>query len=129
MLDNLDNKQKKIVIILTLFGTLKVVSVYGIYNMVFGQLSSIVKTTFMQAPQSSFGRLFHSDRYKFEDAFELYEFILSFILFVICSIALVMILPFVSLYTNGVDDVSYVDIKLPVLFTLILSILLYSLVF
>ena len=108
------------VIILTLFGTLKVVSVYGIYNMVFGQLSSIVQTTFMQAPQSSFGRLFHSDRNKFEDAFELYEFILSFILFVICSIALVMILPFVSLYTNGVDDVSYVDKKLPVLFTLIL---------
>ena len=102
---------------------------YGIYNMVFGQLSSIVQTTFMQAPQSSFGRLFHSDRNKFEDAFELYEFILSFILFVICSIALVMILPFVSLYTNGVDDVSYVDKKLPVLFTLILSILLYSLVF
>ena len=108
------------VIILTLFGTLKVVSVYGIYNMVFGQLSSIVQTTFMQAPQSSFGRLFHSDRNKFEDAFELYEFMLSFILFVICSIALVMILPFVSLYTNGVDDVSYVDKKLPVLFTLIL---------
>ena len=108
------------VIILTLFGTLKVVSVYGIYNMVFGQLSSIVQTTFMQAPQSSFGRLVHSDRNKFEDAFELYEFILSFILFVICSIALVMILPFVSLYTNGVDDVSYVDKKLPVLLTLIL---------
>ena len=54
------------VIILTLFGSLKIVSVYGIYNMVFGQLSSIVQTTFMQAPQSSFGRLFHSDKGKFE---------------------------------------------------------------
>ena len=88
--------------------------------MVFGQLSSIVQTTFMQAPQSSFGRLFHSDKGKFESTYELYEFILSLILFIICSIALVMILPFVEIYTSGVGDVNYIDSYLPVLFTLIL---------
>ena len=108
------------VIILTFFGSLKTVSVYGIYNMVFGQLSSIVQTTFMQAPQSSFGRLFHADRGKFKSAYELYEFVLSLILFIICSIALVMILPFVEIYTSGVGDVNYIDSYLPVLFTLIL---------
>lgn len=108
------------IIILTLFGSLKMVSVYGTYNMVFGQLSSIVQTTFMQAPQSSFGRLWNNDRNKFKDAYELYEFILSFVLFTICSITLVMILPFVKLYTNGVRDVNYVDLVLPILFTLIL---------
>ena len=108
------------VFILTLFGSLKIVSVYGIYNTVFGQLSSIVQTTFMQAPQSSFGRLFHSDRSKFESAFELYEFFLSFILFLVCSIALVMILPFVEIYTKGVVDTNYIDSILPILFTLIL---------
>ena len=88
--------------------------------MVFGQLSSIVQTTFMQAPQSSFGRLFHADRGKFKSAYELYEFVLSLILFIICSIALVMILPFVEIYTSGVGDVNYIDSYLPVLFTLIL---------
>lgn len=108
------------VIILTLFGSLKIVSVYGVYNMVFGQLSSVVQTTFMQAPQSSFGRLFHSDRDKFKTAYEIYEFILSLILFVVCSIALVMILPFIKLYTKGVSDITYIDIILPILFTLIL---------
>lgn len=110
------------VIILTLFESLKTVSVYGIYNMVFGQLSSIVQTTFMQAPQSSFGRLFHADREKFKSAYELYEFILSLILFMICSIALVMILPFVEIYTSGVGDVNYINPYLAALFTLILLI-------
>lgn len=108
------------VIILTLFGSLKTVSIYGIYNMVFGQLSSIVQTTFMQAPQSSFGRLFHADREKFKNAYEFYEFVLSLILFIVCSIALAMILPFVRLYTSGVGDVNYIDRSLPILFTLIL---------
>jgi len=108
------------VIILTLFGSLKTVSVYGVYNMVFGQLSSIVQTTFMQAPQSSFGQLYHIDRRAFKHAFELYEFIVSFILFVICTIAIILILPFVGLYTSGVQDIVYIDMFLPVLFTLIL---------
>lgn len=65
------------IIILTLFGSLKIVSVYGVYNMVFSQLSSVIQTTFMQAPQSSFGQLYQKNRKKFKQAFELYEFIVG----------------------------------------------------
>lgn len=108
------------VVLLTIFGSLKTVSVYGIYNMVFSQLSSIVQTTFMQATQSSFGRVYHSDRNLYEKLYELYEFVISFVLFLVCSIAVVMILPFVEVYTAGVNDVKYVDHFLPVLFALIL---------
>ncbi|MDO4174737.1 MAG: hypothetical protein Q4D42_08225, partial [Eubacteriales bacterium] len=108
------------VVILTLFGSLKTVSVYGIYNMVFSQLSSIVQTTFMQATQSSFGRIYHSNRERYEQLYELYEFVLSFVLFLVCSIAVVMILPFVEVYTVGVNDVEYIDHLLPILFVLIL---------
>lgn len=108
------------VVILTLFGSLKTVSVYGIYNMVFSQLSSIVQTTFMQATQSSFGRIYHRERERYEELYELYEFVLSFVLFLVCSIAVVMILPFVEVYTAGVNDVEYIDHLLPILFVLIL---------
>ena len=108
------------VVILTVFGSLKIVSVYGIYNMVFGQLSSIIQTTFMQAMQSSFGKIYHRDKKQYEELYELYEFIISFVLFLVCSIAVVMILPFVEVYTTGVDDVEYADCLLPVLFALIL---------
>lgn len=108
------------IIILTLFASLKTVSIYGIYNMVFGQLSSIIQTTFMQAPQSSFGSLFYADKEKFKNCYEFYEFLLSLVLFEICSISLVMVLPFVELYTNGVEDVNYIDRFLPILFTFVL---------
>ena len=108
------------VVLLTIFGSLKTVSVYGVYNMVFSQLSSAVQTTFMQATQSSFGRIYHSDRKRYEELYELYEFVLSFVLFLVCSIAVVMILPFVEVYTAGVNDIEYVDHLLPILFALIL---------
>lgn len=59
------------VLILTLFGSLKTVSVYGIYNTVFGQLSSLIQTTFMQAPQSSFGQLYYRNKKEYSRTYEL----------------------------------------------------------
>ena len=88
--------------------------------MVFSQLSSVIQTTFMQAPQSSFGQLYQKNRKKFKQAFELYEFIVTLVLFIICSIALTLISPFVELYTSGVSDADYIDIALPILFASIL---------
>lgn len=108
------------VLILTLFGSLKTVSVYGIYNTVFGQLSSLIQTTFMQAPQSSFGQLYYRNKKEYSRTYELYQFSIAFLLTWICAIAIGMILPFVSIYTNGVDDITYIDNILPVLFMLIL---------
>lgn len=108
------------VLILTLFGSLKTVSVYGIYNTVFGQLSSLIQTTFMQAPQSSFGQLYNKSKEEYSKKYELYQFLVAFLLTWICAIAISMILPFVSIYTNGIDDTTYVDKILPILFTLIL---------
>ena len=72
----------------------------------------------MQATQSSFGKIYHRDKKQYEELYELYEFIISFVLFLVCSIAVVMILPFVEVYTTGVDDVEYADCLLPVLFWL-----------
>ena len=49
------------VIILTLFASLKAVSVYSVYNMVFGQLSTTIQSTFIQAPQAHFGILYYKE--------------------------------------------------------------------
>ena len=54
--------------ILTIFADLKIVSVYGVYNLVFSQLSATVQSTFMTAPQANFGQLYNKDRMKFEKA-------------------------------------------------------------
>lgn len=108
------------VLILTLFANLKIVSLYSVYNMVFAQLSTIIQSTFMQAPQSNFGQLYNGNKRKYEEYYAVYEVGFSIFLFVIISIALTMILPFVSIYTHGVSDINYIDNVLPILFALIL---------
>jgi len=108
------------VLILTIFADLKIVSLYSIYNMVFSQLSTVIQSTFMQAPQSNFGYLYNSDKKEYERYYGLYEIGFSILLFIIVTIALIMILPFVSIYTRGITDIQYVDAYLPILFTLIL---------
>ena len=108
------------VIILTLFASLKTVSVYSVYNMVFGQLSTTIQSTFIQAPQAHFGILYYKDKRKFEQSFRVYETVFTILLFWICGIALVMITPFVEVYTKGITDIEYIDKWLPILFTLIL---------
>lgn len=109
------------VLILTLFANLKLVSIYSVYNMVFGQLSTAIQATFMQAPQANFGRLYNE---KEEDRFFLfyrnYEYGFSLLLFFLTTVSLIMILPFVRVYTAGVTDINYIDLMLPILFALIL---------
>lgn len=108
------------ILILTIFADLKIVSLYSVYNMVFAQMSTVVQSTFMQAPQANFGHLYSSDKKAYEHYYGLYETGFSILLFVITTIALIMILPFVSIYTRGVDDIQYIDRYLPILFALIL---------
>lgn len=108
------------IMILTMFSSLKVVSVYSVYNMVFGQLSTLIQGTFMQAPQANFGNLYNSDKEKYEETYSVYEWVIHMLLFVVSTIALIMITPFIVVYTDGITDITYVDSALPILFSLIL---------
>lgn len=108
------------IVILTLFASLKTVSLYSVYNMVFGQMSNMIQMVFTQAPQASFGRLYNQDKEKFTKIYLAYESIFTALLCVLVSISLVMILPFVKIYTAGINDITYIDWRLQVLFALIL---------
>lgn len=108
------------IMILTIFSNLKVVSVYSVYNLVFSQLNTTIQSTFLTAPQANFGQLFNNDKDKFEKVYGIYETAFIILLFIIVSISLIMILPFVFIYTKNVSDINYLNIYLPILFALIL---------
>lgn len=108
------------ILILTIFSDLKLVSLYSVYNMVFGQLSTLIQSTFAQAPQATFGKAFNSGDKIFYKLYKSYETLFTILLFVISTIALVMILPFISIYTKGVTDINYISNILPIMFTCIL---------
>lgn len=104
------------VILLTLFTSLKTVSVYSMYAMIFGMVKSVVVTIsdgFVYAMGQSY-----KDRDKFLKLFNVYEVYNMCLIFSVFCISKIIITPFLELYTAGVDDINYIDKYLPWLFVI-----------
>lgn len=94
-------------IILTFMVSLKAVSVYTMYVMIFGMVKSVA-VTFYDGFTYALGQSYHN-REKFLPMFDTYEvFNLSLTNALFC-IATILMLPFLTLYTDGVNDINYVD--------------------
>lgn len=104
------------VIILTVFTSLSTVSVYSMYAMIFGMVKSVTVTladSFLYALGQAY-----DDKEKFlrmHNVYEVYNMAFTFAVFCIASI---LILPFMELYTKGVNDISYVDKNVALLFVM-----------
>ena len=103
-------------IILTVFSTLTTVSVYSVYNLIYSNVHTVVSTTFSSATQASFARLYEAENKKFNLYYSLYEMVYTFLLFALMTAVLIMTLPFVRLYTYGIENVDYVDFPVALLF-------------
>jgi len=94
-------------VILTFMVSLKAVSVYTMYVMIFGMVKSVA-VTFYDSFTYALGQSYHN-REKFLPMFDTYEvFNLSLTNALFC-IATILMLPFLTLYTSGVNDINYVD--------------------
>lgn len=105
------------VLILSIFTSLKEVSVYSLYVLIYGLVSSLGEIAY-ESYRYVLGQAFHGDKERFMRLFNTYEvfvFIISFSLFTVCR---ALINPFLALYTSGVEDITYVDKYLPWLFAL-----------
>lgn len=103
------------VLILTLFTNLKIVSIYVMYNMVYTIVDNVVQMV-NGSVKAALGQSYHESREKFlklHDAFEVY---FMGLIFAILTVAYILTLPFMRLYTAGVTDVNYIHFWLPVLF-------------
>ena len=102
-------------IILTFAIGLKSVSVYTMYTLLFGMISTLIGTI-TGSVQFILGQTFKNDKeeyVKLLDSYEVYSMALVFSLYCIANI---FILPFMKLYTSGVSDINYIDQLLPYLF-------------
>ena len=103
------------VLVLTVVCGLKTVSVYSMYVMLFGMISTAI-LTINGGVSFAMGQAYNTDKQKFEvlyNAFETYNMALTFSLYCVANL---FILPFLKLYTAGVGDINYVDSVLPYLF-------------
>lgn len=96
------------IVLITIFLNLKEVSVYSIYLMVVTGVRSFI-AAISSAVEPYLGRLIaQKDENVLQNSFSIYElchFLISAILF---GATIVLIIPFVSIYSRGVSDVNYV---------------------
>lgn len=104
--------------VLTWFATMKDVSIYSVYYLVINGITIVVKNS-IQSVVGAFGdmiakkedRLLHDNF----DAFETMTASVSTILF---GTTLIMIVPFISIYTKGVTDANYIQPLFALLITI-----------
>lgn len=112
------------IILATIFTSLSQVSVYTIYAMVVLGVRRII-TVFSAGGFASFGELIAlGDLGNFRKIYNHYEFMLYSIITLFYSATMVLLLPFIKLYTRGITDVNYYRPTIAFLF--VLNALLYS---
>ena len=105
------------VLILTIFTSLKEVSVYSMYAMIYGMVKSLAVVLY-EGYTYALGQSYNTDRDHFMKLFNAYELLTMMITFSLYCICRAMMNPFLTLYTAGVNDIPYVDRYLPWLFAI-----------
>lgn len=93
--------------ILTIFSTLQVISVYNIYVMPLNSIRALFESI-SQSYKSFFGNIYVENKIenlKYE--FRKYELIIHFFTVIIFTCVCKVLVPFVLLYTSGINDANY----------------------
>lgn len=113
------------VVVLTLFSNLRMVAVYSVYNMIISHVQSLT-LSFISGMEALFGEMLaRNEHNQLHRTFNIYETLISVISTVMFSTTMVLVLPFIRLYTAGITDANYQQPLFAAL--LILSALCYCL--
>lgn len=113
------------VVILTLFTNLKIVAIYAVYHMITSQIQQVV-SSFTTGIEALFGDMLARGEIKsLNRVFGFYETLISLIALPLSSVTILLIVPFVQLYTHAVTDTNYIQPLFS--FLLVLAALLYCL--
>lgn len=105
-------------IVLSMFVSTKLSSVYSIYSMVFSNLNALLNVVY-HSISYILGQAYHEDIRKYEKLHDAYTSFFLGTMTVLMSVCYVLITPFVTLYTHGITDVNYIYESLPIMFCLI----------
>jgi len=96
-------------VVLTVFADIKLVSIYTVYQLVLNGLYRIL-CIFTTSLEAAFGNMLAKK--ETDNAYrhlENYEFFMCSFVSIVFSCALVLIVPFVKIYTKGITDVNYIQ--------------------
>lgn len=111
------------IIVLTIWASLSDVSIYAVYMLVVKALKSIV-ISISTAIIPSFGKSLASDNLDdINRKFKNYEFVISFATTLLFTCGIVLITPFVDVYTQSITDVNYHNVLFGIL--IVISEMIY----
>lgn len=94
-------------IVLTFFSTFQSVSIYNIYVLPLNAIKMLIETV-TTSYKSFFGNLIaKQENIKLQNEFRKYEIISHFIAVIIFGTILIVLVPFVMIYTKGINDANY----------------------
>lgn len=112
-------------VVLTIFSTLSNVSIYSVYNLVISGVKKLV-LSMTGGVQSLMGEYWaKDDKPRLKQLFNWFEWVLHTGVTCVFSVTAVLIVPFVAVYTSGIDDANYIQPLFAVL--LVLANALHSL--
>ena len=117
------------IIVLTIFSSLSNISIYSIYYLVLKSINNLIKS-FTGGFQSYYGHLYANNEYnKFQSAVKKYFLITTSISIFVFSVSIIMIIPFIKIYTEGINDTNYVQpvFSILLIFAQLMYIFRYSL--
>ncbi len=97
------------VVILTIFSTLSNVSIYYVYSLITNGLRTII-LSLTNGIDAFFGKLLINDsESSIKNKFEIYTFFFYTITTILLSCSIVLIIPFISVYTKNITDANYIN--------------------
>lgn len=105
-------------IVLSIFVSTQLSSVYSVYNMVFANLNVLLSAVYNNV-NYMLGVKFHKNLEEYKTLHDIFTSTFMGIMTVLMSVSYVLIIPFIKLYTNGVADIEYIYPSIPILFCMI----------
>ena len=94
-------------VVITLFCHISEVSVYSVYIYIISGIKNFIQS-FSNGVEASFGNMIaNNEKDNLNTKFRAYELLYFTIVTIIFACTIVLILPFISVYTRGVDDANY----------------------
>lgn len=101
-------------IILSIMFTTSMASVYSIYNMIYSHIA-IMLNAFYTSVVYALGQAFYTNKEKYILMHDCYESFFISLMSILMSCCSVLAIPFVKLYTSGIDDINYIYYYLPII--------------
>ena len=97
---------------------LKIVSIYTMYNIVITMVTNMIQQI-STGFDFRLGQIYNTDRKQYFVLHSIFEIIYLVLVFSAMTVVYLFILPFMKLYTAGVQDINYIDDRYPLMFVLV----------